>query len=314
MRQLLIGDGTAAALTNGLAADGSIDIQVLSSDGPVKLAPGDTVADSDSIRFVQGTGGTQIASPWIKGKNVVAYGGKSGVAQAAEVARFTISTNATAAGTHTLKLINLTNGAEPFEFKSYEITVAASATPTTQTAAFKVAIDADLPHWVNGAVTDNGGNLDITGFKKGEAKADGSVQAELVHMDGAFGQEVTATGAINNNGSTMAVTYSTAGSRGFGDGFYTREFAEELQGSGFGYYNRVELPIQPTLHSVTGNVYDMYHIVASKDGSTTSGINGVDNLMEIYIALDDGTAATTQAFEGALNPYLNSVGFGSVNL
>tara|TARA_R110000851_G_scaffold284952_1_gene438542 strand:- start:348 stop:1292 length:945 start_codon:yes stop_codon:yes gene_type:complete len=314
MRQLLIGDGTAAALTNGLTADGSIDIQVLSSDGPVKLAPGDTVADSDSIRFVQGTGGTQIASPWIKGKNVVAYGGKSGVAQAAEVARFTISTNATAAGTHTLKLINLTNGAEPFEFKSYEITVAASATPTTQTAAFKVAIDADLPHWVNGAVTDNGGNLDITGFKKGEAKADGSVQAELVHMDGAFGQEVTATGAINNNGSTMAVTYSTAGSRGFGDGFYIREFEEELQGSGFGYYNRVELPIQPTLHSVTGNVYDMYHIVASKDGSTTSGINGVDNLMEIYIALDDGTAASTQAFEGALNPYLNSVGFGSVNL
>ena len=304
MRQLLIGDGTAATLTNGLTADGSIDIQVLSSDGPVKLAPGDTVADSDSIRFVQGTGGTQIASPWIKGKNVVAYGGKSGVAQAAEVAKFTISTNATVAGTHTLKLINLTNGAEPFELKSYEITVAAAATPTTQTAAFKVAIDADLPHWVNGAVTDNGGNLDITGFKKGEAKADGSIQEELVHMDGAF--EAT--------GSTMAVTYATAGSRGFGDGFYIREFEEELQGSGFGYYNRVELPIQPTLHSVTGNVYDMYHIVASKDGSTTSGINGVDNLMEIYIALDDGTAASTQAFEGALNPYLNSVGFGSVNL
>jgi hypothetical protein len=314
MRQLLIGDGTAAALTNGLTADGSIDIQVLSSDGPVKLAPGDTVADSDSIRFVQGTGGTQIASPWIKGKNVVAYGGKSGVAQAAEVARFTISTNATAAGTHTLKLINLTNGAEPFEFKSYEIAVTATMTPTAQTALLKTAIDADLPHWVNGAVTDNGGNLDITGFKKGESKADGSVQAELVHMDGAFGQEVTATGAINNNGSTMAVTYSTPGSRGFGDGFYIREFEEELQGSGFGYYNRVELPIQPTLHSVTGNVYDMYHIVASKDGSTTSGINGVDNLMEIYIALDDGTAASTQAFEGALNPYLNSVGFSSVNL
>ena len=314
MRQLLIGDGTAASYSNNLLAAGSIDIQKLSADGNTSLVPGDTISDSDSIRFVQGTGDKQIASPWIKGKNVVAYGGKAGAAQTAEVARFTISTNATAAGTHTLKLINLTNGAEPFEFKSYEITVAAAATPTTQTAAFKVAIDADLPHWVNGAVTDNSGNLDITGFKKGESKADGSVQAELVHMDGAFGQEVTATGAINNNGSTMAVTYSTAGSRGFGDGFYIREFEEELQGSGFGYYNRVELPIQPTLHSVTGNVYDMYHIVASKDGSTTSGINGVDNLMEIYIALDDGTAASTQAFEGALNPYLNSVGFSSVNL
>lgn len=314
MRQLLIGDGTTAAYTNGAMADGAIDIQKLSSDGPVSLVPGETIADSDSIRFVQGTADANVVSPWIQGRNVVAFGGLSGAAQTAEVAKFTISTNATAAGTHTLKLINLTNGAEPFEFKSYEITVAAGATPTTQTAAFKVAIDADLPYWVNGAVTDNGGNLDITGFKKGETKADGSVQAELVHMDGAFGSEVTATGAVNNNGSTMAVTYATAGSRGAGDFFYMREMEEELQGSGFGYYNRVELPIQPTLFTASADApYDVYHIVASKDGSTTSGINGVDNLMELYIAINDADADGL-VFEGKLNPWMNSAGFGSVNL
>ena len=304
-RHLYIGNAVAVARTvTGILDAGAVEIQKNSASGPTAMLPGDTIADSPQFRIVQGTGTRDLVSPWIYGRDVINWSGKSHVAQVAEVAVATLSTNATVAGNHTLKIINLTNGAEPFEMKSYEISVAAAATPTTQTAAFKVAIDADLPHWVNGAVTDNGGNLDITGFKKGEAKADGSIQEELVHMDGAF--EAT--------GSTMAVTYATAGSRGFGDGFYIREFEEELQGSGFGYYNRVELPIQPTLHSVTGNVYDMYHIVASKDGSTTSGINGVDNLMEIYIALDDGTAASTQAFEGALNPYLNSVGFGSVNL
>jgi hypothetical protein len=312
MRQLLIGDGTAVGtITNGLTASGSIDIQKLSSDGPVSLAPGDTVADSDSIRFVQGTGGTQIVSPWIKGKNVVAYGGKSGVAQAAEVAVATFTTNNAAVVTnYTLKVINLTNGAEPFEFKSYEVEIAASGSVTDVAVAFKNAINADPAHWmkVTTPASNASGVLSITGLKKGEAKADGSIQEELVHMDFAYenDQALCLT--------TMAVTYSTPGSRGVGDGFYIREFEEELQGSGFGYYNRVELPIQPTLHSVTSNVYDMYHIVATKDGSTTSGINGVDNLMEIYIALDDGTATSTQAFEGALNPYLNSVGFSSVNL
>lgn len=309
MRQLLIGDGAtvAAYATTGALADGAIDIQKLSSDGPVSLVPGETIADSDSIRFVQGTADANVVSPWIKGKNVVAFGGLSGAAQTAEVARFTISTNASATGKHTFKLINLTNGAEPFEFKSYEYDVTLNDTPTTQTAALKIVIDADLPHWVNGAVTDNGGNIDITGFKKGEVKADGSVQSELVHMDGAFDNS-------EGGASTMAVTYSTPGSRGAGDYFYMREMEEELQGSGFGYYNRVELPIQPTLFTdSTDAPYDVYHIVASKDGSTTSGINGVDNLMEIYIAINDGDADGL-IFEGKLNPWMNSAGFGSVNL
>mgnify|MGYP003109039569 CR=1 FL=1 len=305
MRQLLIGDGTAASYSNNLLAAGSIDIQKLSADGNTSLVPGDTISDSDSIRFVQGTGDKQIASPWIKGKNVVAYGGKAGAAQTAEVGRIALTTNAVAAGQHTLKVINLTDGAEPFNFKSYTITVAAGATPTTQCTAFTTAINADLPYWVN-SITNNGTSIDFTCFKKGESLADGSVQSELVHIDFAF-EAIDG----NGNGTADTVTYQTAGSRGFGDGFYIREFEEELQGSGFGYYNRVELPIQPTLHSVTSNVYDMYHIVASKDGSTTSGINGVDNLIEIYIAIDENDGV---AFENQLNGYLASANFAPVIL
>ena len=221
--------------------------------------------------------------------------------------RITLATNASAAGTHSFKIINLTNGAEPFEIKNYEYTVASGATPATQGAALKAAIDADLPYWVNGAVTDNGnGTVDITGFKKGEVRVDGQTQEELVHMDAAF--DNTEGGA-----TTMAVSYQTAGSRGFGDGFYVKDMEEELRGVNYGFYNRVELPNTPAQSAVTSTAYDMYHIVATKDGSSHSQIHGVDNLIEIYIALPAGDADNV-AFEAAANGYVASVNFAPVNL
>ncbi len=309
-RHLLIGDGTTVAYANGLLADGSVDVQKLSSDGPTSLVAGDTIADSDQIRIVQGgpTGiDVNIVSPWIYGRDIVAWGGQSGVAQTAEVMRITLATNASAAGTHSFKIINLTNGAEPFEIKNYEYTVASGATPTTQGAALKVAIDADLPYWVNGAVTDNGnGTVDITGFKKGEVRVDGQTQEELVHMDAAF--DNTEGGA-----TTMAVSYQTAGSRGFGDGFYVKDMEEELRGVNYGFYNRVELPNTPAQSTVATTAYDMYHIVATKDGSSHSQIQGVDNLIEIYIALPAGDADGV-LFENQLNGYAASVNFAPVIL
>ena len=58
----------------------------------------------------------------------------------------------------------------------------------------------------------------------------------------------------------------------------------------------------------------MLSIVATKDGSSASQINGVDNLIEITIAFDDNTAATTSALMGVLNPYMLSAGFGNVTI
>ena len=53
-RHLLIGNDAAVSYdANGLLADGAIDIQKLSSDGPTSLGAGDTIADSDQIRIVQ---------------------------------------------------------------------------------------------------------------------------------------------------------------------------------------------------------------------------------------------------------------------
>ena len=306
-RQLLIGDGATVAYTNGLLADGAIDIQKLSSDGPTSLIAGETIADSDQIRFVQGGPSgidVNIVSPWVYGRDLQVVSGKSGAAQTAEVARIALATNATAAGQHTIKVINLTNGEEPFNFKSYTITVAAGATPTTQCTAFTTAINADLPYWVN-SITNNGTSIDFTGFKKGEVKADGSVQEELVHIDFAF-EAIDG----NGNGTADTVTYQTAGDRGVGDQFYLAELEESLRGVGYGFYNRVELPNTPA-SSVGAGPYDMYHIVATKDGSSSSQIRGVDNLIEIYVALDPAAIATG-AFEGPLNSYINSLGFSNV--
>jgi predicted N-formylglutamate amidohydrolase len=58
----------------------------------------------------------------------------------------------------------------------------------------------------------------------------------------------------------------------------------------------------------------MYHIAATKDGSSSSQIHGVDNLIEINIAFDNGTAALTQALENKLNSYLASANFSPVIL
>ena len=149
--------------------------------------------------------------------------------------------------------------------------------------------------------------LTFTGFKKGETKADGSIQDEVVLFD-------VVDNLDGSNGTTAAFATTTAASRGNGDGFYIKEMEEELRGAQYGFYNRVELPNTPTQSTVTGDSYDVYHIVATKDGSSASQIHGVDNLIEIYIAFDNGTAALTQALEGQLNPYMNSAGFGNVNL
>ena len=310
-RHLYIGNAVAVSYdSNGLLADGAIDIQKLSSDGPTSLLPGDTLADSDQIRVVQGGPAgidVNIVSPWVYGRDVVAWGGRYHAAQAAKVSTLTIATNATAAANHTLKIVNLTDGAEPFELKSYEIAVLAGATPATQAAAFVAALNADLPHWINTAVDSGGGVITLTGFTKGATKADGSVQGEVVLFD-------VVDDLDGDNGTTAAFATTTAASRGNGDSYYIKEMEEELRGAQYGFYNRIHQPNTPAQSTVIGDSYDVYHIVTTKDGSSASQIHGVDNLIEIYIAFDNGTAALTMALEGQLNPYMNSAGFGNVNL
>tara|TARA_Y100001937_G_scaffold121626_1_gene180722 strand:+ start:2915 stop:3844 length:930 start_codon:yes stop_codon:yes gene_type:complete len=307
-RHLFIGNEVAVSYTNGVLANGALDVQKLSASGPTSMVAGDTVADSPQFRIVQGNGTTNIVSPWIYGKDVINWSGKGHAAQTAQVRNGALTTNATIAGEHTLKIINKTNGNEPFEMKSYTISVAANATPTQQCIDFAAAINADLPHWVN-SITNNGTDIDFTGFKKGEVKADGSVQEDLVEMELAF-EAIDGGG----NGTTLADTNTTPGSRGVGDGFYVEKMEDIARGVNYGFYHRGHLPNTPALVTNTASPYDMYHIAATKDGSSNSQIHGVDNIIEFNIAFDNGTGSITQAFESVLNGYLASVNFAPVNL
>jgi len=305
-RQLLIGNNVAMAYASGVLANGAISVQKLSAAGPTEMVAGDTIATSAQFRIVQGTGSKNIVSPWIYGKDVIDYSGKSFVAPTAQVLTATFATNPTAAGYHTFKVINKTNGAEPFEMKSYTIPVLAGApgSPTIQAAAIAAAMVADMPHWVDIAIAV-GAVLTITGFMKGAVLADGSIQEHAVTMDAAW------DGA--SNGTTMADVY-TGGLRGYGGSFYVKEMEENLRGANYGYYNRIAQPITPAQTAVTTSSYDMYSIVATKDGSSASQINGVDNLIEITIAFDLSTPGFTTALEAKLNPYLVSAGFTAVTL
>jgi len=305
-RHLYIGNNVANAYTAGVLADKAIDVQKLSATGPTSMVPGDTIASSTQFRIVQGTATKNIVSPWIYGKDVINWSGRSAAAQTAQVFDISLATNATAVGTHEIKLINMTNGAEPFEMKSYEIAVTAAMTPTAQCVLFTAAINADLPHWVS-SIANGGTNIGITGFTKGAVKADGSVQEELVEMRGADNMD-------GSNGTVNTFSSTTPGAQGIGDGFYVRKMEDDQKGNQYGYYMRGHLPNTPADTSVTATAYDMYTIAATKDGSSASQIHGVDNLIEVNIAMDPATAAITNLFESQINGYLGSANFGPVNL
>ena len=311
-RHLYIGNDAAVAYSSGVLANNAVDVQKLSASGPTSMVAGDTIADSDQFRIVQGNGTTNIVSPWVYGRDVINYSGKSGVAQSAQVGTIVFAGgNSTADYDLEFKLINKTNGVEPFEIKSYTISIPSGTSNTGASSVGSLindAVNLDLPHWIKTFAWSTA-TITITGYKKGETKADGSVQDEVVLWDVADN-----SGDWSVHTATVDVDATTAANRGYGDGFYVREMEENLRGIQYGFYNRLHLPVEPTLTSVTGTTYDMYSIVTTKDGSSNSQIHGVDNLIEINIAMDPSTAAVTQALESKLNGYLASVNFGPVNL
>ena len=83
-RHLYIGNDVAVARTAaGILDDKAVEIQKLSASGPTAMVPGDTIASSPQFRIVQGNGTRDIVSPWIYGKDVINWGGRSAAAQTA---------------------------------------------------------------------------------------------------------------------------------------------------------------------------------------------------------------------------------------
>ena len=327
----MIGNDTAVDRTvAGILDNGAIEIQKNSASGPTAMLPGDTIADSPQFRIVQGNGVRDIVSPWVYGKDVINWSGKSYVAPASQSSTITVSAAATntADVEVTFKLVNTTNGqTSPFDSQSYTVITNAAGINTqaeigdnftgamnadysiSGSAALSATQTDELPWFVKTITWNAATVITLVGWDKGETMQNGQVAEYATSF-----KIVQENGDAAANGGTYTVATGTLASAGYGGGFYVKQMEEDNRGTQYGYYNRLNLPNTPAQTAVTGDSYDMYHIAATKDGSSASQIHGVDNIIELNIAFDNGTGALTSALEGALNPYLLSAGFGNVNL
>ena len=297
-RHLLIGDGTESAVSLGVEAAGAVSFQKMTESGPAALELGDSIADAPQIRVIQGTSGNNIVSPWFYGRDVIDFSGKSYVSATAHTGTVQTASSTTAAGEVVIKFVR-TDGPRP-EFFSFVTEIASGANVGTSSTNIHDAFEAldNVPDWLNPLAADDGADLiTFSGAKRGAVAASGrtwdyasSVFNVIVESNTTAGMTATAVSGVND------------ASPGVGDGYAVKALEDALMGVQYGYYNRVELPIAPANTAVVGSTYDMYHIAATKDGSSNSQINGVDNLIEINIATPAGNADSL-IIENILNAY-----------
>ena len=296
-RHLIIGNDVAVATTNGLVADGAVSIQKMTQNGPTELVLGDSFTEAPQIRIVSGgTAGKNIVTPWFYGRDVVNYSGRANVAAAACTVTDTIADSSAAAGSLVLKFVRL-DGTAP-EFFSFTTAIAASVAHTAADLLVKAAYEAaNLPDWLNiEADATAGSTVVFSGAVRGDVAKSGNVwEYEPVQIQ-------LIVESYDGGTQTHTASATTPGTPGIGEGFAVKAFEESLMGAQYGYYNRIAQPITPASQAVTGNAYNMYVIASTKDGSSSSQINGVDNLIEINVALEDSSANST-AVEAKLNGY-----------
>ena len=137
-RHLIIGDGTTRSTANPVE-DGAVTIQKMSASGPTDLILGETIVNAPMIRIVGGgKDGKNIVTPWIYGKDVVNWSGKSYLAAAACTVTNTIAATSAAAGTVVLKLVK-TSGPR-IEFFSFSTVIGASVANTAADALIKTCL------------------------------------------------------------------------------------------------------------------------------------------------------------------------------
>ena len=81
------------------------------------------------------------------------------------------------------------------------------------------------------------------------------------------------------------------------------ELEASLQGTGRGYYDRVQLPVVPPSYADVAATYDLYKL--SFNNGAEGNIKGVDNYREIIVAYPAGGAGQAY-FEGQINDWIAS--------
>ena len=324
MRQLLISDGTTAAgagYSGGLLDAGAIDVVGLSSDGFTPLVGGETIADYPAIRLVQGTGSTNIVSPWIDGASVARWAGQSYSAQVAQSTTLTFATVPSAADAEfSIKVIDRAIGQAQFQRASATYTTVAGSLTVNDVVLGLMSSLTGLPVADIAATTDYA----IPGLARVQAQVNSITTATVITLTGnimdsdPYSVLASFESASDNLdgafGTTLTVAAAAAPSLGNGgDGNLIVELEKSLQGMGRGFYNRVELPNTPPAFTAAATTYDLYKL---RFGNAEPGsIRGVDNYREMIIAY--AAAGAGQAdFESKINPWLASCpgAFAPVNL
>ena len=318
MRQLLISDGSTVAYnaTTGLLAPGAIDVVGLSANGPVSVVPGQTISDFPAIRIIQGTaaGRANVVSPWIDGASVSRWVGQSYAAQTAQSSTLTFATVPSAGGAEmSIKVIDRTIGQAQFQ--------RASASYTTVAGALTVhAVTINLFSILTGVALGDilaATNYAIPGMDRVVAQVNstnGGGTASVITLTGntfdsdpysVLASFESASENLNGDFGTILTVASVAAPDlgNGGDGNLIVELEKSLQGTGRGFYNRVELPNTPPAYAVAATTYDLYKL--GFGNAAPGSIRGVDNYRDIVIAY--AAAGAGQAdFEGKINPWLNS--------
>ena len=301
-RHLLIGTAGAATIdgTTHLVPDGGIVFQA--EDNLVFHASAETVLLSPSFRVMQGTAGANIVSPWIRGNNIISITGTKNVPAVAHTATVTATTNSTATGFVNLKFVRK-GGTPEFFHLNTEVSTAVTTADNIGIAIFTAYNAAVKPDWLAAACTEADAVVTFSGAKNSASFSEGLVAFDVIVAENTVG---TSTFPIVND---VAAAMS-----GSGVGYDILKLEEELQGINNGYYNRVKLPNAPALVAQGAAFYDIITIVATKDGSTSSSINGVDNLIQIDIAMKElGADTVIVALQTALNGYAESIGFADID-
>ena len=308
-RHIYIGTSSdqVGSYSSGLLGSGAIDVQKVSLSGPTSMAPGDVRTNTEQFRIVQGTGTVNIVSPWIYGDDVINWDGKTYTAAVGHAHTITWGGTTTAAGSVSIKFVRTDQPAH----EAFHLDV---AVPTATAAAAVDALvqtayaAATVPDWLATTCTAPGTSNVFTG-----------ASAATVGDSGAIWQDnpPTFVVSVTNTIAGLTATWTTdsapttSASAGHGDGWLVRKIEEQWWGNQFGTYDRAGIVngTNPTNYSVVATNYDMYSIAATKDGSSQSQVHGVDNIMEIAVAITDGSGG---GFEAQLNPYMNDCGFASV--
>ena len=312
-RQFLIGEEWSTSYTNGKLTDEALNIEALHSsddNGPLSY-DSVTTANPDMIRIVQGTtSGPNVYSNWFNPRNVISWDGRPQEDPDNAFLDLDIDTTSTLLSGGSLKNMVLDlkfvrKGGLVEEFFNLQVTIGI-ATAAAQDDLVKAAYDAATkPDWLWDTAVINGGTnfpatmaapaaTNVRFFGNINGSTNTSSGNEYKGDPAQFDLIIVAQNDIDS--TVYTITNQTVGTGGVGSFADTKEFEEKMRGNMYGYYNRRNLPNTPDLATKVGSTYDMISIVATKDGSTSSGqIHGVDNLDEIVIALKSGAATLWQA-------------------